>query len=213
MSTKLFVLLMLLPLQVLANGWTGIAAFVGQQDSDWIQASTLKLANIDFYGLRIEEKTEAELRVGARAGGFDLRLVDANSETNAEKYTGQFITLYLRWPVTLTDNLRFHSTVRYQINLGTKTADLDGTEINWNTVSLDLGLGLQLGNLSIRPFVRLQTIDGDITSTEQTRIFKHSDTNNQGLTLDYFVEQYAYVRLQAITGNDTSMMLSFAREF
>ncbi len=76
MSTRILWLLLLLPLQVLATGWTGIAAFVGKSDSDWLQASSVKLANIDFYGLRIEEKTEIDLRVGARAGQFDLRLTD-----------------------------------------------------------------------------------------------------------------------------------------
>ncbi len=61
--------------------------------------------------------------------------------------------------------------------------------------------------------INLRSIDGDITSMTQTRIFRHSGTDSRGVMLDYFVERYAYVRLQATTGSERSMMISFAREF
>lgn len=192
--------------------WTGIAAFVGKSESDWLLPSALNQANIDFYGLRIEEKSNVDLRIGARAGQFDLRLFNPLNVNLAEKYDGQFFSLYLRWPLTLTERVKFHTNVSYQLNLGTLSVDSESTEINWNEVSLNLGLSLRLGLISLRPFVDFRSIDGDISSAAQTRIFKQNKVESVGLMLDYFVEHFAFVRLMITGGSNQSMMISFVRE-
>ena len=153
------------------------------------------------------------MRIGARAGQFGLRLVDPLNVAAAEKYNGQFISLYLRWPIKLTEQIKFHSMINYQFNQGAKSVDTDNTEISWTEASLDVGLSLQIGLLSLRPFINFRSIDGDITSSAQTRIFKQNGAVSQGLIVDIFVEPTAFVRLMATTGSNRSMSISFAREY
>ncbi|MBT3205968.1 MAG: hypothetical protein HOM14_08085 [Gammaproteobacteria bacterium] len=210
MPSKFLWILLVLPFPLMA-GWTGITAFVGQSESDWLQASTLSQVNIDFYGLGIEEKTQGDLRVGARAGQFDLRLFDL-FDASAEKYNGQFVSLYLRWPINLMKRVNFHTQVNYQLNLGENTIGLENAEINWSKVSVNAALSLRLGLLSVRPFINIHSIDGDISSATQTRIFKQNDNSSYGLMLDYFVERSAFVRLMVANGSNQAMLLSFVRE-
>lgn len=194
-------------------GWTGIAAFVGQNESEWLQASHISRANIDFFGMRVEEKSAVDLRIGARAGQFDLRLFDPLNVVSAEKYNGQFLSFYLRWPIKLAKEVKLHSIVNYQLNLGEKSGDTENTEISWSEVTVNVGLSIQLGLLSIRPFIDFHSIDGDITSDTQSRFFQQDATGSYGLTLDLFVERSAFVRLKATTGSNQSILISFAREY
>ncbi|MCK5662372.1 MAG: hypothetical protein KAI17_02750 [Thiotrichaceae bacterium] len=200
----------MLPLPLMA-GWSGIAAFAGQSESDWLQQSTLIQANIYFYGLRIEEKTQSELRIGARAGQFDLRFLDLIDET-AEKYYGQFLSLYLRWPIALTDQVKFHTSLRYQLNHGENSVEMNDAEINWSEVSVNAGLSFKLGELALRPFINFHAIDGDTSSAIETRIFEQNGNSSYGLILDFFIERTAFIRLMATTGSNQALLLSFARE-
>ncbi len=213
MSIRFLWLLLLIPFEVYATGWTGISAFAGKTDSVLTQASSEKNANIDFYGLSIEENTDVDLRVGARAGKFDIRLVDAINGSNAEKYAGQFFSVYLRWPIKLTDKLVFHSRINYQMYMGSNPLDSNEDEINFNEFGLDFGISFRFYQLSIRPYINFRNIDGDMTSTSGTRIFQQSEIQTQGIMLDYFVERSAYVRLQGTTGAEESVIISFVREF
>jgi len=207
--TSLFFLL-LLPFPVMA-GWTGLGAFIGQGDSDWLFSQGVQNADIGYYGLRIEENTEAEIRVGVSAGQFDLRLQDRDAAI-AEKYNGQFLSFYLRWPVMLTRSLKFHTLLSYRYNLGTKVKS-EITEINWSEISLDMGVSLQLGRLSLRPYLNVRRIDGDITSDTSTLLFELDTATSYGLKLDYHVERTAYIRLQGSSGSHNLMMVSFVREY
>jgi len=212
-------LLLFLPFPVLAAGWTGIAVFVGQTENDWLLSDINRQANIDFYGLRIEERTNIDLRVGITAGQFELRLLDALDVTLAEKYTGQFLSLYLRWPSQLSEFIRLHSQVKYQFHLGDKspvtdnTDNVDITEISWTEASLDLGVSIQIGPVLLRPFINFRSIDGDITSTTQSRIFKQHEVVSQGVIMDFYVEPTAFVRLKAVNGGQQTVLISFAREY
>jgi len=208
----LFLLLLLLPLPVMA-AWTGIAAFIGQSESDWLQGNSLFQANINFYGLRIEEKTQVDLRVGIGAGQFDLRLPELPNVTAAVKFQGQFVSLYLRWPVKLSEHISLHTALEYNYNNGEKSLDSENTEINWSEVALTTGLSFHAGLLSLRPLVGFRVIEGDITSLSETRIFKLDESMSYGLILDYFVERTAFIRLKASAGSERSMMISFAREY
>jgi len=203
-------ILLLLPSQLMA-GWTGISAFFGQSESDWLLQSTLNEAGIGFFGLRIEDKTQSELRIGATAGQFELRLINLLDET-AEKYYGRFLSLYLRLPVALTDQVTFHTALGYQLNFGENSVDQDVAEISWSEITINAGLSLNLGGLSLRPFMSSRSVDGDITSMLDTRIFKQNENSSYGVMLDYFVEPSAFIRLMVTTGRNEIVQISFARE-
>jgi hypothetical protein len=192
--------------------WTGIAAFMIDGESDWLLDND-KLEN-DFtkYGLRIEEKTEVNLRIGASAGVFDLKFLDKTAVRPFEKYEGQFVSFYLRWPEQLSDSIRVHSLFNYQYHMGNQTDDQDN-EINWTEISLELGISAQLGRFSIRPFVDYRHVDGDITGPASARLLELDKQYSSGLILDYYIEPTAFVRLRLSSGAYRSFLISLAREF
>lgn len=212
MFIRLLFLLLLFPAQALA-GWTGFAVFVGQHETDWLLSDENRQANIDFYGLRIEERSNVDLRVGLTVGQMDLRLLSLADTTLAEKYSGEFVSLYFRLPVKISKNVKLHTHIEYQLNQGVKSQDLDNTEVNWTEVSVDAGVSIKLGVVSLRPFIQYRSIDGDITSSAGSEIFKQDETVSQGLMLDYHVEHTAFVRLTASSGSQQSLSISFAREY
>ena len=207
-----FNLLLILALQSSAAlAWSGIGAFLGQGNGDWLFSSGNQTADIDFYGLQIEDRTQSPLRVGAAAGQFDLRLLSTPTAV-AERYSGKFLAFFLRLPQTLSDQIKLHSQLRYQYNLGERS--LQGSEqISWSAVTLQMGISLQLGRLSVQPFGVLQRIDGDITTPSQTRLFQHGQSSGYGLKLDYYVEPTAYIRFLGSAGANESLSISFVREY
>lgn len=203
---------MLLPQPVLA-AWTGIGALLGETETDWSFSGNILQADGRFIGLRIEEKSQIDLRIGASAGQFSLRLEDPLDITQTEKLDGQFLSFYLRWPTALSEHLKLHTFLNYQFNLGDQSDDLDSNELEWTETTLDIGLSLQLGRLSIRPFINYRSIDGDIAANTGTRIFKIQDNQSSGLVLDMYVERTAYVRLRITSSSNPSMTFSFVREY
>ncbi len=193
--------------------WTGVAAFVGQSESDWLKGGQKEQASIDFYGLRIEEKTEANLRIGASAGQFNLRLFDPQNLLAAEKYDGRFFSLYLRWPVKLNNYVKFHTLMNYQFNLGTQSIDTENREISWNEFTVNTGLSFQSGLLAVRPFISYRSLEGDVSTPLKTEIFNEDKYSGYGLIVDYFVEHSAFIRLMVTAGANQTMLLSFAREY
>ena len=114
--------------------------------------------------------------------------------------------------------LSLHSGLSYRYHLGEKSAVLDSasselTEISLHEFAFELGVSLQAGLLSVRPFVSLSRLDGDITSTRALRIITRDESLSRGLMLDYFVERSAYIRLRAVAGAYRTMQISFVREY
>lgn len=194
-----------------AFGWSGIGAFLGQRNSDWTFAAGRQHADIDVYGLQIEDRTQSPLRVGASAGQFDLRLQPSENAL-AERYSGKFLSLFLRLPQPLGDQWKLHSLLRYQYHLGDK-ALRESEQISWSEVSLQLGLSLQLGRLSLQPYGFLRSIDGDISTPSQTRLFEHELSSGYGLKLDYYVEPTAYIRFLGSSGAVEAVSISFVRQY
>lgn len=207
-------LLLLLPAAAWAS-WTGIAAFVGEGESDWRFDSDIQQATHRYYGLRIEENSEVDLRIGASAGFFSLRLRDPLNPTSSEKFDGEFLSIYMRWPLRLTQRLTLHSLLNYQFNLGNTFSETDQEEdeIDWSEISLRLGLGLQLGRLQLQPFVLLRSIDGDVTTNGLTRRYELADQNRQGLIMDYQIEANAYVRMAAGLHDRRSLYFGLVTEY
>lgn len=192
--------------------WTGIAAFMIDGESDWLLEDNVLENDFTQFGLRIEEKTEVNLRIGASAGVFDLKFLDKAAEPPFEKYEGQFVSFYLRWPEQLTDSIRVHSRFNYQYHIGNQNDDLDN-EISWTEITLDLGVSVQLGRFSIRPFADYRSVDGDISGPTSARLLEAKNQYSNGLILDYFVEPTAFVRLRLSRGAYRSFLISLAREF
>ncbi len=206
-----FIFILLVSPQPGFSAWTGIAAFVGEGESDWLLNDDIRRADRLFYGFRIEEKSKIGLRVGASAGHFDLKLKDPDYIIQPEKFGGQFLSLYLRWPHQLTQSLSLHTSVDYKFNLGSQSATED--EIDWTELTVNLGLGIKIGVLSLRPFVSYRRINGDIVSDTSARFIKLEDNQRAGLIFDIHVEPTAYVRLLVGDSNHQAMMLSFVREY
>ncbi len=194
-----------------AIGWTGIGAFIGQQQSDWQFSASRQTADIGFYGLGIEDRTQSPLRVGASAGQFDLRLLPSLSAP-AERYNGKFLSFYLRLPVALGDGVMLHSKLSYRYNLGNKSLQ-QSQQISWSAIDLELGLSLRLGNVLLRPFGYFRRIDGDITDPALTRLFEQAQSAGYGAMLDYYTERSAYIRLRGSAGSRQAVSISFVREY
>lgn len=204
----------LLPHAVSAS-WTGIAAFVGQHESDWLVSTTKLNADSRIYGLQIEERTLIGLRIGARAGQNSLTLENQLDLTQFEKYNVQFLSFYLRWPLAMTDSLTLYNQFNYQFNLGNQSsvANTTDTDIDWIETSINLGISLRLGPVSIRPFTIYRSINGEISSPTVVRKIDLKDNQSTGILLDIHVEPTAYIRLEATTSGSDSLMLSFVREY
>ncbi len=213
--SRLYLLLLLLVTGPAGAAWTGIAAFVGEGESDWRFNTDIQPVTHRYYGLRIEEKSDVNLRIGASAGFFSLRLRDPLDLSASDKFDGEFLSLYLRWPVRLTETITLHSQFDYRFNNG-NTFDDSGEEddqIDWSELSLRLGMGLQLGRLTIQPFFLRRSVDGDITRDDSTSRFELAERNRQGLILDYQVETNSYVRLAAGLQDRDSIYLGLVTEY
>ena len=197
--------------------WTGMAAFVGQRDSDWRLSGAERQMSSHYYGLHIEEKSQTELRVGASGGQFSVRLLNPLEPSAAERFDGRFISLYLRLPQRLSSTLGLQALLSYRYNRGERFAEpvTDGliSQLSWNELDLELSLSLQLGLLSLRPYISLSAIDGDVASSAALRIIERDESLSRGLKLDYSVERSAYVRFQASSGATQVMQISFVREY
>ncbi len=192
--------------------WTGIGAFFSEGEADWVVDGRKYEAAVDYYGLRIEEKTEVDLRVGASAGQFSTKLLDLDGTRSTEKFRGEFLSLYLRWPHVFNERWFVHSTLDYRFNLG-RLSDDDDTEIDWTELNFNTGIGLRSGRLVLRPFVEYRHVDGDITGPDPTRLFKLDEQTGTGLVVDYLVEHTAFLRLSIHRGAQESVYFGMAREF
>jgi len=203
---------MILAPQAGQANWTGIGVFVGQGESDWRYGGQLRQARLNQYGLYIEEKTQVNLRVGASAGQFSLRLFDLGDPTLAHKYYGQFLSFYLRMPVKLNKVVSLHTRLNYQYNLGDKKLETEKAEISWNEVSLDVGVSFRFGPLAVRPFMNFRTLDGDTSSASVARLFELDKHRSSGLALDYLLDPTAYIRVSTTFESNRSLQINFVRE-
>ncbi|MDH3448659.1 MAG: hypothetical protein OEO18_11010 [Gammaproteobacteria bacterium] len=207
---------LLLPLCLysgLANAlWTGVSMEIGNYDADWVFAGEAREAQISTINFQIEEKTTSELRVGASIGYLDLRLV-ADTAAQTKKFNGEYIGVYLRLPVRISDSLSLHGQLGFRYNSGNESGTDIRTGIDWTESSLLLGLGLRFASLRIMPFAVYQDIDGDINDDDGTLIFELDEAMSSGVRFDYFVEDSAFIRLEFVSGGRAGGYLTFARQY
>jgi hypothetical protein len=211
-SLLLFLLLTVVQSQGLA-AWTGIGAFVGQGDSDWVIDDELRNADQHQYGLYIEDNSSSGLLLGASAGQYSLRLTDPSVVDPTEKYDGQFLSFYLRLPYQVNEFLTLHSRFDYRYNLGSPSGGEAEDEINWNQLDLSLGVAFRTGIVSIQPYMNWRKIDGDITIDSSTRVFGQRTRQDVGLIVDLYTEPTAFVRIKGASKNYPFIWLGFIREY
>jgi hypothetical protein len=203
---------LLLPVSVNA-AWTGFGVIVGQSESEWAVEDSIRIADIGYLGLRIEEKTQTDLRVGVSAGQLALSYKNPSDNQDREKFDGQFLAIYLRWPHKVSDSLSFHSHFKYRFNSTLQSEEELDTEIDWTELSLSLGVGLTLGRFQIQPLIEYRSLDGEVSLAGVTSDFENENDYRTGLKLDYTVEPYAYIRVQLFRGDDEQFQMSFVREY
>ena len=194
--------------------WTGISAFAGEQRQDWSFGTTSRRAESFTWGLSIEERTRAGLRIGLAGGRFSLDLRN-NAPGPFDEFAGEFLQFYLRWPVALGDHLTLHGRFDYRVNHGDDELTTSEEEIEWTERSLTLGLALRYGILSLQPFVKLLSSDGDLDDLASGigQPFDSDNRQSHGLIIDLHVEKTAYVRLLSEFSDIESLQVHFVRAF
>ena len=108
--------LFLLPAKIAYADWTGVNVVLEDTTSLWNTEGVEREASINRIILQLEEKTEAELRVGATIGQASVRSNDLTGPTNIQKFDASFIGLYLRQPIQLGEMFSARRRVRLSLS-------------------------------------------------------------------------------------------------
>ena len=214
MRFKLLILLFLYTSLAEAES-TGVSLDIASYDSDWQFDSGVREARISSISFQIEEKLEAGLTVGGGIGYFDMS-VRGNSKVSGQDFDGQYLEIYLHHPFPVSERISIHGAFAYRYYSGDGNDGNDGDEradIDWNEVNLQIGVGMRFAHLRITPFVAYYNIDGDISDDSSTGSFENDDSVSQGVSLDYFVDDTAFIRLEFRSGYQTGGRISFERRY
>lgn len=215
---KILPVLLLLTLffpSIAAAFWTGISARLANFDSDWAFESGTREAQLGELSFQIEERTGSNLAVGAEIGYFDLRVIPpSDSPLETLKFDGQYLGIYLRQPLRLNDWLTLHGSLglRYSTGGESGSSDDDEAEIDWTSTLFELGLSLRYSNFRVTPYLVLHDIDGDI-SDDGTEVFEMEEDASQGIRIDYFVEDTAFIQFDFTTGGSVGGYINFVRRY
>lgn len=196
--------------------WTGVSARLANVESDWSFDSGRREADISSLSFQIEEKTASGLAVGLDLGYMDMRLI-ASADSLAEnlKFDGQYIGIYLRQPLRISERLELHGMLGFSYHSGDQSgadSDDDEAEIDWTSSLFELGLGFGFSNFRVTPYVVYEDIDGDI-SGGGTEVFDLHDNLSQGIRFDYFVEDTAFIQFDFIAGGSAGGYINFVRRY
>ena len=193
--------------------WTGINVTLEDVTSTWNVDGVEREASINRISLLIEEKTEAELRVGATIGQASIRTDDLTGPTNIQRFDASFVGFYLRQPISFAEFFSLEGTLAYRYNIGSGNSNADPDEISWHQIDFSLAAGAQFGPIRIRPFIAWQNIDGDTEAESGREIFEADDAVSGGVQFDYFVESNAFIRFSVSDGNDETFSIGFAKVY
>lgn len=201
------------PAMALAS-WTGISVKLANIDSDWAFGSETREAQSSELSFQIEERTDSNLSVGAEIGYFDMRVVPKrNSPAQTVKFDGQYLGVYLRQPVRFNDWLSMHGSLGIRYSTGNESGAGEGeAEIDWTSSLFELGLSLRYANFRFTPYAVYQDIDGDI-SGDGTDTFEMDEDLIQGIRIDYFTEDTAFIRFDFTTGGTVGGYINFVRRY
>ena len=192
--------------------WTGVALDIANYDSDWQFDSGVREAQITSISFRIEEKLEPGLIVGGGIGYFDMT-VRGNSGASAQDFDGQYLEIYLHQPFPVSERISIHGAFAYRYYSGDNSGGDEREDIDWNEVSLQIGVGVRFAHLRITPFVAYYNIDGDISDDSDTGSFENDDSVSQGVSFDYFADDSGYIRLELRTGYQSGGYIGFVRRY
>jgi hypothetical protein len=194
--------------------WTGVSFEIGNYDADWEFERDTREAQVSEISFQIEERTGSGLAVGASIGYFDLRAVaDSDSAAETMKFDGEFISIYLRQPLRISEHVSLNAGLSIRYTNGRESGDPDeSAEIDWTESAFELGLGIRFGNLRLIPYAAYHNIDGDI-SDDGTDVFELEEELIQGLRFDYFVEDSAFIRLEFVSGGAQGGYINFVRRY
>ena len=214
MRFKLLVLLLLFS-ELAQADWTGVSVNIANLESDWKFDSAVREAQIDSIDFRIEEKTATGLSVGFGIGFFSMRL-KGDSVTDSSKFDGEYLNIYLRQRIPVGKTFSLFGSMSYRYNTGNDDGgdDVDDrADIDWSETNFQVGVSARIANFRVTPFAAYYHIDGDISDDNGTEVFEMDDPESQGIQLDYYLEDTAFIRLVIQSGSQAGGYLTFARRY
>ncbi len=212
MRFKLLVLLFLYAGLAQAD-WTGVELELADFNSDWKFDDSVRKAQISSLGFRIEEKTDTGLSVGGGIGYVSMRVV-ADSSANTRKFDAEYLQVYLRQELRVSESISLHGLFNYSYNTGSDDDnDADLADINWSQASFQIDASLRFANFRIAPFAAYYDIDGDISDDTGTEVFEMDDPVSHGIRFDYYLEPTAFIRIEFQSGGQSGGYLTFARRY
>lgn len=193
--------------------WTGISVNIEDYSTTWQFQTLQRTIDINQWNFNLEEKTTSALRVGLSIGQSRIRISDNISPTNTQKFHANLLGIYLRLPLSLSDNFSVQGRLSYRINSGRDSNVIDPSEIEWYETEAELGLSGQWQSVRLTPFVAYRNIDGDITDSSGIELFDPVDEISSGIRFDYYIDPTAYIRFQLTIGANEGGYLVFAREY
>jgi hypothetical protein len=190
----------------------GVAMDIANYKSDWQFDSGVREAKITSISFQLEEKLEAGLTVGMGIGYFDMS-VRGNSNASPQDLDGQYLEIYLYHPFPVSERISIHGAFDYRYYSGNGNNGGEREDIDWNEVNLQIGVGVRFAHLRVTPFAAYYNVDGDISDDNSTGSFENEDSVSQGVSLDYFVDDTAFIRLEIRSGYQSGGRISFERRY
>ena len=191
---------------------TGVTVELANVDADWKFDNGVREAQINSIAFQIEEKTATGLSVGGSFGYLDMRVV-GDSSTDTRKFDGEYLQVYLRQEIPISENVSLHALFNYSYNSGRDNKEDDRADIDWNEASLQIDASLRFANFGITPFAAYYDIDGDISDDNGTQVFEMDDPVSHGIRFDYYTDPTAFIRIVFQSGGQSGGYLIFARRY
>lgn len=192
---------------------TGVTVELANVDADWKFDNGVREAQINSIAFQIEEKTATGLSVGGSFGYLDMRVV-GDSSTETRKFDGEYLQVYLRQEIPISESISLHALFSYSYNSGDDYSDdEERVDIDWNEASLQIDASLRFANFGITPFAAYYDIDGDISDDNGTQVFEMDDPVSHGIRFDYYTDPTAFIRIVFQSGGQSGGYLIFARRY
>ena len=190
----------------------GVSLDIASYKSDWQFDSGVREARITSISFQLEEKLEAGLTVGGGIGYFDMN-VRGNSNASSQDFDGQYGEIYLHHPFPVSERISIHGAFTFRYYSGNGNNGDQREDIDWSEVNLQIGVGVRFAHLRVTPFAAFYNVDGDISDDNSTGSFENDDSVSQGVSLDYFVDDIAFIRLEIRSGYQSGGRISFERRY
>lgn len=193
--------------------WTGISVDIGESSSDLQFETGQRTMSMDSLSLQIEEKAATDLRVGFSVGLNNFRNFNILPPENAQKFEGSQLGFYLRLPMQLGEYFSLEGLYSFRYNTATESNVSSPSEVEWHENRLKISIGTVLKTMGFNAFIAYHDMSGDISTGTSVERFESIDNISRGISLDFFVEPTAFIRLQLSRGAEDSGYLSFVRVY